>query len=212
MLRSRIDILIAGMFIKFLQKADQPNNKVNDNVNINIKKLDEIIFLCVSANMTGSDQSQNFSLSKSADSADRDQCQPYLTIIITISTSSLILLLIKEMCWLSPMSPLSHLSRQRNPSAFYFRMVTHILWESFALKASLSLALSIFHLYFWPTGCIWCIQYIGLFIDAQLKDRTRPFRPTATATHTGFLAFMNSPGFCILFICSHLCNCILQYI
>ena len=43
------------------------------------------------------------------------------------------------MCWLSPMSPLSHLSRQRNPSAFYFRMVTHILWESFALKASLSL-------------------------------------------------------------------------
>ena len=52
---------------------------------------------------------------------------PIFTIIITIITTSLILLLIKEMCWLSPMSPLSHLSRQRNPSAFYFRMVTHIL-------------------------------------------------------------------------------------
>ena len=108
-----------------------------------------------------------------------------------------------EICWrLAQRQILSYLSTQRNPFAFYFRMVTCILTGSFAKGAVhewhhnlwcsfLNIKLC-WEVRFWPKGVfgVFNISVCVVLTDAQLKDRTRPFGPAAAATHTGFFRFM----------------------
>ena len=113
-----------------------------------------------------------------------------------------------EICWrLAQRQILSYLSTQRNPFAFYFRMVTCILTGSFAKGAVhewhhnlwcsfLNIKLC-WEVRFWPKGVfgVFNISVCVVLTDAQLKDRTRPFGAAAAVTqqkHTGFFRFINS--------------------